>query len=139
MYHREKGSDTVFFRKKEITSFSKINLRISRMRLTEVYEIINKGESAELTLFFVNYSSGEKALVPQKSAEVELSEFVGLLNDWNILGWNGFFGPNPRHVRDGYMFLLEAEINGEKVRAEGSNNFPKHYHEFVNYCRNILN
>ena len=39
----------------------------------------------------------------------------------------------------GRQQVKSPEINGEKVRAEGSNNFPKHYHEFVNYCRNILN
>ena len=44
--------------------------------------------------------------------------------------WNGFHGKHPRNVRDGEMFTFAAVVNeGEKISADGSENFPKNYRE----------
>ena len=37
------------------------------------------------------------------------------------------------------MFSLKAEINGERIYASGSQNFPKGFREFRDGLYNILN
>ena len=55
-----------------------------------------------------------------------------LLNDCRLLAWDGFYGPHPKHVLDGTMFRLTATVNGDQtIRANGSQNFPKHYRDFT--------
>ena len=70
--------------------------------------------------------------VPQKQAVCTIEEMLALLNDCGVLSWDGFSGDNPRGVMDGYMFAFKATENGDRaVRANGSNNYPRHYHKFL--------
>ena len=125
---------------KEISSFEKINLRISGMRFTEEYEIINKGEKTEIHLYNMNYSTGEEKRMLEKTAETETEEFIEFLNFCGFGSWNGFFGKHPKNVKDGIMFNLTAVINsGEILKAEGSENFPGGYRDFVKELDRLLN
>lgn len=124
----------------KIYSFEKIDLRVSEMRLTSEYEIINKGEKTEISLYYVNYASGAKELIPEKTVETETDEFIEFLNFCNFGSWNGFKGEHPKNVLDGTMFVLTAVINGEEnLEAEGSANFPKGYRDFKKELDRLLN
>ena len=47
-----------------------------------------------------------------------------------MLSWDGFRGEHPKGVLDGTMFRMEATVNGgRRIRADGSQNFPKGYRE----------
>ena len=115
---------------RKISSFEKINLFITGMRFSREYEIINKGEKTEIVLYFRKYSNGEEKRIPDKKAETE--SFVAFLNSIDFVSWNGFNGKHPKNVLDGEMFRMEAKISSENViNAEGSENFPKGYKDFV--------
>ena len=110
------------------------------MRLSEVYELLCDGDTAKITQYLIRYESHEDVLVPQKSCSCSADDVITILNDCKILKWKGFQGKNPHGVRDGYMFNFYAELNGDTViRADGSNNYPKHYREFQNSITELLN
>ncbi len=128
------------FKRETITSFSEIKLRLSGMRVTEQYEILLSGDKAEVSLYFLSYENREEKYNLQKRATVSESEMLDILNQCGVLKWNGFSGKNPPHVLDGVMFRFTAVVNdGRKIVADGSNNFPKHYREFISALRNMLN
>ena len=128
------------FKRETITSFSEIKLRLSGMRVTEQYEILLSGDKAEVSLYFLSYENREEKNNLQKRATVSESEMLDILNQCDVLKWNGFSGKNPPHVLDGVMFRFTAVVNdGRKIIADGSNNFPKHYREFTAALRNMLN
>ena len=63
-----------------------------------------------------------------------LETVVAKLNAYDVGSWNGFHGKHPKYVLDGTMFTLEASVNGGKrLYADGSENFPRHYHELVQW------
>ena len=110
------------------------------MRCAEQYEIVCKGEFSEVAFYTKLYTGEKDGRRLEKSAVQSTDEIIKLFNDCNILKWDGFNGPNPRHIRDGYMFNLTAEVNcGTKIYASGSNNYPRHYHELLDSIRDILN
>ena len=128
----------MFFQKKNITSFETIYLRISGMRYMQEFEVVNKDGSCEMLFYENGYSNEER--FPQERIRCSEEEILQLLNTCKIFRWNGFFGKHPRNVRDGEMFLFTAVVNdGEKIRAEGSENFPKHYSELKNGLWELLN
>ena len=107
------------------------------MRYMHEYEIIIDGEEAKL-LFYENAWADEER-IPLKQILCSKDEILQLLNDYTVFRWDGFFGKHPRNVSDGEMFLFQALVNeGEKIRAEGSENFPKHYSELKNSLRKLL-
>ena len=125
----------------EITSLESVLLRESGMRITTEYEIVPKDGQAEVSLYFIRYESGtgkdEREL--QKRVALTMEEVLTRLNDCRIMKWNGFNGPNPPGLLDGTMFRFEAVLNsGEKIRASGSNNFPKHYRELKDWFYTVL-
>ena len=88
----------------------------------------------------MKYSDGEEKPVLEKTAETETEEFIEFLNFCNFGNWNGFYGKHPKNVRDGIMFNITAVINnGETFRAEGSENFPKGYRDFIKELDRLLN
>ena len=122
-----------------IDSFGIILLRESRMRSTTEYEIVMKDEGAEISLYSIVYSSGEDRRELCKRAVCSTESFLKLLNDCRLLSWDGFFGAHPKSVHDGMMFSLDATVNREeKIHANGSENFPKHYRDFVNGLNSVL-
>ncbi|MBQ7203895.1 MAG: hypothetical protein IJS03_07785 [Eubacterium sp.] len=124
----------------EITSFDTVTLQESGMRVTQVYEITCDGDRAKVSLYTLTYNNGEKGKRLEESADCSAADFIKLLNDCNITAWDGFYGKHPKNVLDGTMFEFEAKLNGDKtVSANGSQNFPKHYHDFTEGLYNILN
>ena len=128
------------FRQEAITSFSEIRLKISGMRITEVYEILCRGEETEISQYWLRYENHEEKYDLQKRAIVPSGDMLALLNQCKILKWNGFSGKNPPHVLDGTMFGFTATVNENRnICASGSNNFPKHYRDFIDALHRMLN
>ena len=120
------------FEKKTITSYESIFMKISGMRVTQEYEILHKDSGAEISDYWMCCASGggmERKL--QRRVFCPDSQMLELLNQCDILKWDGFHGKHPRGVLDGEMFSLRAIVNGgETIRADGSANFPKNFREF---------
>ena len=132
----------MFFRlkKKNVESFETVSFHTSGMRYSTYYEIVCNDGKAQITQYHIKYSDGEKERVVDKQAECGADEFIKLLNDCNITAWDGFHGKHPRGVKDGTMFDFKATVNGDKqIRADGSQNFPKHYHDFRDGLYAMLN
>lgn len=116
----------------EIVSLEKLTLRISGMRLTRVYEILDTNGKAEISLYYMKCVPGGMEPELEKRAYAAMPEVTALLDSLGVGSWDGFVGRHPKNVRDGEMFELRAEVNGgESIYAHGSENFPKHYHELV--------
>lgn len=129
----------MMFRHETITSFSAIKLKISGMRLTQVYEILCQGETAQLSLYWLRYVDHEDRYELQQRATIPAADMIDLLNRCGVLRWDGFSGKNPPHVLDGTMFGFTASVNdGRKIAASGSNNFPKHYRDFTGALNSML-
>ena len=127
------------FAKKKPTSFGTLTLSISGMRASVEYEMINKGSEAEVS-YYIRYlaeEGTERRL--EKRAYCSVEAALELLGDCGVPSWNGFHGKHPRGVLDGEMFRLEAVIDGERVCADGSQNFPKGFRELREGLYRILN
>ena len=124
---------------KKVVSLDSFLLRLSGMRLTCEYEIGIEGDMATVSLYYFNYSTGEERRVLEKSASVAAADMIAELNEVDLIKWDGFDGPHPRGVTDGTQFRLEATVNGGRgITAQGSQNFPKHYHDLVGYLDGLL-
>lgn len=111
-----------------ISSVEELSLRISGMRGEVIYELTENDGRAAITLYRI--TPYEKLL--EKNVICDTGDILNLLNSCGVMGWNGFRGKHPRDVLDGDMFDFCARVNGGVViKAEGSANFPKGYHEFV--------
>lgn len=130
---KEKSSET-------ISSFEIVTLRLSGMRFTNEYEIVMKGQDAEVVKYEIRYQKGEgKTRVPESKAVCSADRMLTLLNDCKLVSWDGFHGAHPKDVRDGIMFSLKATVNGgRKIEADGSENFPSHFRELWNGLDSIL-
>ena len=122
-----------------IESFEIVTLRLSGMRFTSEYEIVMKGEEAEVTEYGIRYEKNEDKRVPEERTVCSTDKVLKLLNDCELLAWDGFVGPHPKDVRDGIMFSLKATVNGGRnIYAHGSENFPQHFREFRNGLNALL-
>lgn len=122
-----------------ITSFKKITLRVIGMRYNMEYEILNKPPKSVLSLYRITYRDGTNKRVIEKSAETDTEIMLEFFNLCKVIRWNGFCGDHPKDVKDGVMFIFRAEVNeGQTVYAEGSENFPQGYREFVSTLNRIL-
>ena len=129
----------MFFEKKQLTSFESILIRESGMRFRVEYEIEPKDDKAQISLYRIMIRDREDVRELDSQAVMSRDEFIALCNRCGLMGWNGFHGAHPKGVHDGIMFTLEARVNGgEKIKAEGSENFPKHYREFVSELSSAL-
>lgn len=123
----------------KLTSFEKITLRVIGMRYDIEYEILNKPPKAVLSLYRISYRDGTNKRVLEKSTVTDTEIMLELFNFCKIISWNGFRGDHPKDVKDGVMFKFQAEVNeGQTVCAEGSENFPQGYREFVSTLNLIL-
>lgn len=128
----------MLFSKEKITSFTILTLTLSGMRGIEEYEIVCRGDESEVARYcrFYTRDEDERRLLGGGSAPTDA--ILQLMNDCRVLSWDGFSGPNPHGVRDGWMFRLSAEVNGRKISASGSNNYPRHYHAFFDAIRGYI-
>ena len=123
---------------REITSCERITLRISGMRSTTEY-VITGGEDAVLSLYHIRAAHGEKVRTLEKSVSIRGAQLIGLLCSCGVSRWDGFHGAHPKHVSDGDVFTVTAVVNGGvTIRADGSANFPRGYHEFVRALCDML-
>ena len=125
---------------KSIGSFKIVTLWESGMRGSTEYEIVMKDDEAEISFYWIKYTQGKDSRELDKRAVCSKETVVKLLNDCNILSWNGFVGKHPKGVLDGIMFTFDAIVDqNEKIYAHGSENFPKHYRDLTNGLYEILN
>ncbi|MBR3149482.1 MAG: hypothetical protein IKF64_04855 [Eubacterium sp.] len=124
---------------KSITSLESFNLHLSGMRITEEYEIVCEGDKATVSHYVMNYSTGEQKRELESSATLETQAVLDKLDELGVASWNGFHGEHPKGVLDGTMFNLTAYVNGgQKLYADGSQNFPKHFHELEEWFYEVL-
>lgn len=124
---------------KKITLIKELTLTLRGMRRSIVYEIINNADILELRLYREIFSNGENVLELENSTMVDVHIFIELMNNCGVICWDGFHGKHPRNVNDGIMFSFTANVNdGQTIRADGSENFPKGYHEFVRGLNNMF-
>lgn len=124
---------------KTVDSVESMTLTLHGMRGTNIYEITEKDGKTELCRFTRVYSNGKDVRRLEKSVICDTESFVELVNNCGIISWDGFHGKHPKNVRDGIMFDFSATVNGgQKIHADGSENFPKGYREFVCELDKIL-
>ena len=125
--------------KQKIESFEIITLHTSGMRYSADYEIVMKGDAAEVSQYQIRHRYPENERILEKRVSVSNDTMLTLLNNCKLLSWDGFHGKHPRGVLDGTMFSLNAVVNGGiKIRADGSQNFPKHYRDFTDGLYEML-
>ena len=93
---------------------------------------------AEVAKYGIRYTDGEDKRIVELKNTCEKERILKLMNDCDLLSWDGFVGQHPKDVLDGIMFTMNAIINGKKIHATGSENFPKHYREFTDGLFQIL-
>ena len=117
--------------KESVNSFERVFLSLQGMRISEEYEITCNGEQSTVERYQMFYNTGKEERRLTGKAGVSTASVVSKLNECNILKWDGFHGKHPKNVLDGTMFQFEATLNGARtVKADGSQNFPKHFSEF---------
>lgn len=127
-------------KKAQIESFEIITLHTSGMRYSADVEIVMKGDNAEVSQYQIRHRYPENERILEKRVLVSDDIMLKLLNECKLLSWDGFHGKHPRGVLDGTMFSLSAIVNGgKKIRADGSQNFPKHYRDFTGGLYEMLN
>ena len=123
----------------KIDSFEIVTLHLSGMRFTTEYEIVMKDGQAEVSEYTILYGNQEDRRRLDRRVLCGIETALKLLNDCKVLSWDGFSGPHPRGVLDGIMFRFSAVVNGGKnISAQGSQNFPRHFHDFRDGLYQIL-
>ena len=134
-----KNKDRLGNAQAKIETFSTVTLRESGMRGSAEYEIVMNDDKAEISFYWIKYDQGKECRELDKRAVCSKDTVIKLLNDCDILSWNGFVGNHPKGVLDGTMFTFSADVDRDKkIYAHGSENFPKHYREFVNALSDFL-
>lgn len=123
--------------KGKILDFQKLTLQLSGMRFSEIYEIVPEENSATLSLYTPDYRAKEReARTLLKETACDKREVLDLLNACKVANWDGFYGAHPKRVKDGTMFHFTLDLGeGCVLSATGSENFPKHFHEFTSGIR----
>ena len=125
---------------KQIEAFERITLRENGMRGSTEYEITSDGDTAEVVQYGIRFRYPKDERIAERQATVSVEDVLALLNSCRLLSWDGFHGAHPRGVLDGIMFSFQAIVNGGTViKAEGSQNFPKHYRDFRDGIYEMLN
>jgi len=131
-----------FFKKHKdsILSVQELTIKTSGMRFTHLYKAIPKDNEIQIERYREFFADRASHLELEKSAYCTTDSFIELLNFCNIAEWDGFHGKHPKNVSDGIMFTFSATVNGNRtIRANGSENFPKGYREFVQRLDEMLN
>lgn len=127
------------FKTEKVADFEYIRIRISGMRSQDEYELSCKGAETEILRYSIYYRDGEDRRRLEGSASCDTETVLNTLNEYGFIKWDGFNGPHPKWVRDGIMFSMEASVNGGRlIKAKGSQNFPKHFHELMQWINDTL-
>jgi len=123
---------------REIVSCENITLRLMGMRGTSEY-VITGGTEASLTLYRLRNQNGADMRIPEKTVSCDMATILALLDSCGVSRWDGFHGAHPRNVSDGVMFTFTAVVNGGvTIRADGSANYPRGYHDFIRALNRML-
>lgn len=124
---------------KSVSDITYLNLHLSGMRMSEAYEIKTAENRAEISYYVFTYKNGKEEKVLKKRTACETQAVIDMLNEVEFVKWNGFHGDQPKGVLDGTMFRLTATLNGgQKLSAEGSQNFPKHFQQLRQWFYDML-
>lgn len=125
--------------KAEISSVDSLQLRLIGMHGELEYALTRTEGDFALTRYRVVSFKSEEEQIPEKTVLCKNTEILQLLNGCRMLRWNGFYGEHPQDVCDGVMFALTAVVNGgQKISAEGSENFPDGYGKLIGYFDRAL-
>ena len=126
-------------RSEKVTDFEFIRIHLSGMRSQCEYEINRRGPKTEILHYSILYRGGEEVKELENSASCDTDVVLNILNEYGFISWDGFKGPHPKWVKDGTMFRLEASVNGGRIiKASGSENFPKHFKDFLQWMNSKL-
>lgn len=105
-----------------------------------------KTESGGLHLAYyhlLSYYNGDENISRKNMiAEIDggrdlYEETADMFGRYGVVKWNGFLGPNPPRILDGWTGSFDAELSdGSHISASGSNNFPKTYYKVLNSLKN---
>ncbi len=124
---------------KTVTSVEAMTLTLHGMRGSYVYKFESDNNATELRRYREVYIGEETRLALEGNVPCGRQTMTNLMNTCGIIRWDGFHGKHPKNVSDGIMFRFKATVNGGQIiRAEGSANFPKGYHEFVRALDTML-
>ena len=124
---------------KSVSDIEYLNLHLSGMRVSEGYEIETAENRAKISYYVFTYKNGKEEKVIKKRTACETQALIDMLNEVEFVKWNGFHGDHPKGVLDGTMFRLTATLNGgQKLNAEGSQNFPKHFRRLQQWLYDVL-
>ncbi len=123
-----------------VLSFERVTLQLSGMREAHYYAIANKGSQSEVCEYEPRYEEeGEEQRMPIKCVSVDTETVLKILNDCHVIAWDDFHGRHPWGIKDGLMFHFTARVNdGREIRADGSQNFPRHFQELRNWVESML-
>ena len=122
-----------------ITDMESLTLHLSGMRLTEEYELTVNGDKTEISYYTMSYANSQEEIILKKRTVCDTKTVIEALNSFDVIKWDGFHGEHPRGVLDGTMFRLTATLNGgQKLYADGSQNFPKHFYEFEEWLYTVF-
>ena len=125
--------------KEQVESVESMTLTLRGMRGGTVYKFDAESNHTELRYYCEKYSGEETILELERSIACDPQTMICLMNTCDVIKWNGFHGKHPKNVHDGIMFRFEATVNeGQTILADGSENFPKGYREFVRTLDEML-
>ncbi|MBQ4648975.1 MAG: hypothetical protein IJB76_07435 [Clostridia bacterium] len=126
-------------KQRQTVSVEELTLTTMGMRFTHVYKISKADGAFTLFRYRKTYRGGEDGLELEIKTNCIEADFIKLMNDCNVLSWDGFHGKHPKNVSDGTMFNFSATVNEDRqIKADGSENFPRGYREFVRTLDQML-
>ncbi|MBR4182114.1 MAG: hypothetical protein IKR86_03325 [Candidatus Methanomethylophilaceae archaeon] len=110
-------------RKIPVESFSTVKVEVSGMCIGFTMEAVRTETGVQVSKYSMSWTPEKRLLLGR--AECGADEFIALLNECDLIGWNGFVGERPPGLLDGDSFVLEATVNGDlRVSAHGSGILP---------------
>ena len=117
----------------KIKYFDIVTLHTSGMCRVTDYEIVMNGDEAEVSQYAVGYRDGEKVRQLEKTCRM----LCGICAEADEQMPSAVVG---RIIKDGTNFILKATVNeGKEIYATGSQRFPRHYGDFRDRLREMLN
>ena len=125
--------------KETITSFENITLRLTGISVCIEYEITMKGEEARVAKYGIMFNGRQERKTTVLETFYSKERMIKLLNDCDLLSWDGFSGYPPKRKEDKVVvYELKAIINGRTISASSSEIRPEHYQEFNDGLNEII-
>ena len=108
-------------KEKNITSYESVFMRISGMRLTQEYEILHKDSGSEISDYWMRCaSSGGMERDLQRRAFCPDSQMLELLNQCDIMKWDGFHGKFPSVQSSVSLWNFGDRIRSRSKATDGN-------------------